>query len=362
MKAQANFLDKRWASSTRAASTSAHAWTRPIAEGVNPAYDAALELLDGHSQKLFKRAEALRSQSGQTEAEIADLQRRAKILEVEARIIDPRLRSTFTSAQEVGEDVEEGEADALRTLAERKWRKEGRLDRLMQRVIQMNVIPDLIPRINPTIDLAVSFGDSPAATGGEPGAFLLPSQTTQAPSIKLQVFEKDAQESLYTLVMVDPDFPDAVNHTFKQYAHWIIPNIPITPRTTSIPTELTEALPYQPPHPSTQTPYHRYTLLLIRQPSSTTPLTPTIPEDRSSFILRDWLSENGFGDPADAVRGLHMFREGGKGFGRDLRDIADEHKTEVEAVRKIYSEVLGGSMPTYVKVPKDVRYGKPTKR
>jgi large subunit ribosomal protein L35 len=117
---------------SRAASTSAQAWTRPIAEGVNPAYDAALELLDGHSQKLLQRAEALRSQSGRTDAETAELQRKAKQLELEARIIDPRLRSTFTSMQEIGQDVEEGEADALRTLAERKWRKEGRLDRLVR--------------------------------------------------------------------------------------------------------------------------------------------------------------------------------------------------------------------------------------
>lgn len=46
----------------------------------------------------------------------------------------------------------------------------------MQRVIQMNVIPDVVPRFTPSIDLAVSFGESPAATGGEPGAYLLPSQ------------------------------------------------------------------------------------------------------------------------------------------------------------------------------------------
>lgn len=125
-------VPRRWAVSTRAASTSAQAWSRPIAEGVNPAYDAALELLDGHSQKLLKRADALRSQSGQTDAETAELQRRAKQLEMEARMIDPRLRSTFTSLQEIGQDVEEGEADALRTLAERKWRKEGRLDLLVR--------------------------------------------------------------------------------------------------------------------------------------------------------------------------------------------------------------------------------------
>lgn len=80
-----------------------------------------------------------------------------------------------------------------------------------------------------------------------------------------------------------------------------------------------------------------------------------------------------------------MFREGGKGFGRGFREVADEHRNEVDAVRKIYSEVLGtsrnsisrkeninrhltawiltgDSMPTYVKVPKEVRYGKPTRR
>lgn len=39
-----------------------------------------------------------------------------------------------------------------------------------------------------------------------------------------------------------------------------------------------------------------------------------------------------------------MFREGGKGFGKDLRDIAEEHKKEVDAVSKIYSDVLGMSL------------------
>lgn len=66
-----------------------------------------------------------------------------------------------------------------------------------------------------------------------------------------------------------------------------------------------------------------------------------MPEDRSSFVVREWLAENGFGKAEDVVRGIHMFREGGKGFGKDLRDIAEEHKKEVDAVKKIYSDVLG---------------------
>lgn len=116
-------------------------------------------------------------------------------------------------------------------------------------------------------------------------------------------------------------------------------NIPVSSRTTTLATD-SAALAYQPPHPSPQTPYHRYTLLLLRQPSST-PMTPSVPEDRASFILRDWIAENGYGKPEGVVKGIHMFREGGKGFGKDFRDIAEEHKREVEAVGKIYSEVLG---------------------
>lgn len=182
-----------WTVSSRAASTSAETWTRPLAAGVNSAYDAALDLLETHSQQLLKRADELRSQTGKTDAETASLQRRVKQLEVEARLTDPKLRAKFESTQGASEDVEDGEADALRTLAERQWKRHGRLDRLvrrecmsgcqplivalqMQRVIQMNVIPDVVPRFTPTIDLAVSFGESPAATGGEPGAYLLPSQ------------------------------------------------------------------------------------------------------------------------------------------------------------------------------------------
>ena len=120
-----------WAVSSRAASTSADTWTRPIAAGVNSAYDAALDLLESHSQHLTKRAEQLRSQSGKTEKETAELQRKVKQLEVEARLLDPKLRAKFASMKGISEDVEDGEADALRTLAERQWKRHGRLDRLV---------------------------------------------------------------------------------------------------------------------------------------------------------------------------------------------------------------------------------------
>lgn len=131
---------RHWTVSTRAASTSAETWSRPIAAGVNSAYDAALDLLESHSQQLLKRADELRSQTGKTDAETANLQRRVKQLEVEARLTDPKLRAKFASSEGTSEDVEEGEADALRTLAERQWKRHGRLDRLVRRARVLAVI------------------------------------------------------------------------------------------------------------------------------------------------------------------------------------------------------------------------------
>lgn len=68
----------------------------------------------------------------------------------------------------------------------------------MERVTQMSVIPDVMPRVEPTIDLQVSYGQAAVI----PGNYLLPSQTVEQPRLKVQSFE--AEEGLHTLLMVDP--------------------------------------------------------------------------------------------------------------------------------------------------------------
>lgn len=100
-------------------------------------------------------------------------------------------------------------------------------------------------------------------------------------------------------------------------------------------------LEYHPPHPTTSTPYHRYTIVLVRQPAG---ISPSAPEVRFGFDVRSWLAENGFEDPSESIKALHMFREGGKGFGRDLKELgkeAAEANKEKEVVAKIYRDTLG---------------------
>jgi len=38
----------------------------------------------------------------------------------------------------------------------------------------------------------------------------------------LRAFTNDETEQLYTLVMVDPDFPDPEHLSFKEFCHWIV--------------------------------------------------------------------------------------------------------------------------------------------
>ncbi len=149
------------------------------------------------------------------------------------------------------------------------------------------------------------------------------------------------------------------------------PNIPISHETSTLPlASLPALLPYHAPHPVPSTPYHRYTLLLVRQPASSSgTFTPSKPS-RTGFSLRSWLAENGYTPPAadgraPAVHGVHMFREGGKLFGADgpegrERGLAPHQATyarEMDAVRGVYERTLGREMVVFDKVTKEERYG-----
>jgi hypothetical protein len=69
------------------------------------------------------------------------------------------------------------------------------------------------------------------------------------------------------------------------------------------------------------------------------------------------MSENGYEAAEQSVAAVHMFREGGKGWGSELKESSEEAKKEMEVVDGIYKETLGESMPTFVKAPKEDRYG-----
>ncbi|KAG8688996.1 hypothetical protein FRC08_011162 [Ceratobasidium sp. 394] len=171
-------------------------YQRPLAPGVLPVYDLAVELL----QKDSAAKKAL------LEAEV-DPKNKAS-LEIQSQVNLPEVRWAFAQGKyDLSQPV-------YRHLLEQAWRRKGALDLLMERVHQMKVIPDLLPAFHPTVDLQLSFVEGEEVV---PGVFLPVNATLQPPSITAQAFHPE--EKLYTLLMVDPDVPDPSTQGFLTYVH-----------------------------------------------------------------------------------------------------------------------------------------------
>ncbi|EKM83372.1 hypothetical protein AGABI1DRAFT_116893 [Agaricus bisporus var. burnettii JB137-S8] len=348
-------------------------WCRPLAPGVLPAYDLALDLLKADSAQIKSEAELLRTKiqaaeeqrleetSKQGEDTLANLcrldeelevlRKKLKILEVQSEINLPDVRWKVANAMpNLAKTVD-------RHLLEQKWRREGDLDLLMERLHQMKVMPDVLSELHPSIDVRLtvsSLGGIPGKANKmvEPGTFLLPRQTFDPPKLYANVYHTDTR--LYTLVLLDADVPDEANATLTTYLHWMQPNVPLSADHTSRILDLNKHTKYIPPHPQQGTNYHRYVLLLLQQPprgashyslnieTRAKPNEPTsihldIPivsdRRRKGFDLRSFMREWGFDMRQGG--GAHMWRE-----------VWDEH------VSTVYKDIL--------KIP-EPRYGRPRK-
>ena len=102
-----------------------------------------------------------------------------------------------------------------RYLANKKWREMER-PILMQRLEQMKVIPDLLPYIDPVVDVQVRFRGRDV----RPGTILDTRRTETQPTIKIVPFE--VGEMLCTVAVVDPDVPDPEKDRYKYRLHWLV--------------------------------------------------------------------------------------------------------------------------------------------
>ncbi|EJD50082.1 PEBP-like protein [Auricularia subglabra TFB-10046 SS5] len=272
-------------------------------------YDRALEIIEADAVKLQEEVRQLREKLNDPKlsaAERTKIQDKINIIEIQSTINLPRPR------WEVKHGFYDFSLPVHRHLVEEKWRKQGRLDLLMERVYQMGVVPDLLPAFHPNVDLRVEFPmrlpyskrlreavekRGPRYAEMEPGRYLLPNQTLAPPRLRARAFHLD--ERLYTLVMVDPDVPDVERATFQSFAHWIVPNVPLsihTPFALRL-NEYAHQLPYVPPHPQEGTPYHRYTIFLLRQRKRVAmDLSPGF--QRLGFDLRQFSAQHGLVYPA----------------------------------------------------------------
>lgn len=179
-----------------------------------------------------------------------------------------------------------------RHLAERKWR-EYRRKVLVQRITQMNVVPDVIPNVDPILDVKIAFGRYEAP----PGDFV-PSHISQEPcQLTLQSFEKG--ERLVTVAVVDPDVPNFETDGFDVRCHFLASNVTISPTQPlvdlgKLSTESQVLLPWMPPHAQKGSPYHRLSVVVLQQKDNI-PIdlgVATKKVQRDGFTVRSFMSRH----------------------------------------------------------------------
>lgn len=190
-----------------------------------------------------------------------------------------------------------------RYLADKQWREYRRL-LLVQRITQMNVIPDVLPHIDPIADVHLAFGRRKV----QPGEFVDSRVSEIPPRLNVQVFDRG--ERLVSVVVVDSDIPNLQSDGFDYRCHYLAVNIPISPTSTSLPlSRLSQdsqvILPWLPPHAQKGSPYHRLSVFVLRQPESKTLDVPSLREKtkQENFNLRSFNDKHGL-----TPFGVHMFR------------------------------------------------------
>ena len=187
-----------------------------------------------------------------------------------------------------------------RYLADQKWRKYKRLI-LEQRISQLNLVPDLLPALDPIADVDLGFGRKNIA----PGEFVDSAISEKMPRLTVQSFEP--AEKLVTVVVVDADVPIPENDSFTYRCHFIASNIPLSPTNTSIPLHRIEqedkkteepaarkiALPWTAPWAQKGAPYHRLAVLVLDQNEAKALNVVDISKTkRDGFILRSFVDKH----------------------------------------------------------------------
>ncbi|KAJ4305742.1 mitochondrial 54S ribosomal protein YmL35 [Kalmusia sp. IMI 367209] len=211
-----------------------------------------------------------------------------------ADINDPMVKKKF----------EDGEGDMkkpiYRYLADQKWRKYKRLV-LEQRISQFGIVPDLLPAIDPVVDVDLAFGRKNVPTGD----FVDSAISEKLPRLSVQTFERG--QKLVTVVVVDADVPIPEKDSFTYRCHFIASNIPIAPDQTSIPLNTFEqqdrkttdaeakkiALPWLPPWAHKGAPYHRLAVFVLEQKDAQALNVAGITRTkRDGFILRSFVDKH----------------------------------------------------------------------
>jgi len=150
----------------------------------------------------------------------------------------------------------------------------------MQRITQMNIVPDILPAIDPLVSTELTFPSTSPFLSTDTGRIrqkrishgeIVPSiLSEQPPTLYIQPYDRG--ERLYTIALVNPDIPDVAKDGFAYRCHFLATNIPITPTDTrvqfaALSPDTQTVLPWLPAYAQKGLPYQRMGIFVLQQPS-----------------------------------------------------------------------------------------------
>ncbi|PGH34952.1 hypothetical protein GX50_02190 [[Emmonsia] crescens] len=218
-------------------------------------------------------------------------------LKILADINDPVIKKRFE------DDLGDMNRPIYRYLADQKWR-EYRRKIIVQRITQMKVVPDVLPHLDPIVDVKLAFGRRPIP----PGEFVDSRVSSMPAKLHVQSFERG--EKLLTVAVVDSDVPDLEHDSFGFRCHFLAVNVPISPTEPRISLEKLSTddqviFPWLPPYAQKGSPYHRLSVIILEQKDQAALDLKKVAEkvQRDDFRLRSLQTRH----QLKAI-GAHLFR------------------------------------------------------
>ncbi|KAF4120622.1 large subunit ribosomal protein L35 [Geosmithia morbida] len=212
---------------------------------------AKISWLEARDASLIKGGQYMK------DTKLASLRRYVEQLKILADINDPLVKKRFEDG------LGDMDKPIYRHYAEKRWRSYN-YKLIKQRISQFHVVPDILPKLEPTADVQLYFGQQKTPAGQVVDSLL----SERPPRLRVQVFDKG--ERLVSVVVMDADVPDAENDSFYKRCHFMAANVPLSPTQTSLPLGRIRAddqlaVPWLPAFAQKGAPYHRLAIFLLEQ-------------------------------------------------------------------------------------------------
>lgn len=197
-------------------------------DGINETFAMSYNLLNENAVNIYKEVEELEKKLASTtdEAQVQQLKDEIDGLLVEAEKTNPEV---LFNAEYADKEALDKSHPVYRHFLEQQWR-EYDLMVTMQTLEQLHVIPDTLPTLDPKADVKVKFEhntDERFVGWVRPGHFLPAKAVAQPPTIRIQEFERVEKDTLYSVLLVNPDTPDLERNTFSTTLHYGLVNVPL---------------------------------------------------------------------------------------------------------------------------------------